>query len=180
VPELPSPYAVTQLLFPYAWGARYLHLVAQTGGTAAVQHRFTVTPTDTHTLMASRDRPADRLGAPGTVFAPAAPQGWTLIDENRLGAWGTFLLLAKLGGDVDRARELALGWMTDGFFLFDEGGGAATALVWRIELADAQTAQAVTEVAETLLGSNGVRRLETSVIIAKNDSGQPLDWAFLQ
>jgi hypothetical protein len=173
----PSPYSATRRAFPYEWGARYMHFSWQAGGSTSVSQRFASPPTTSRTLMASVDSALDPEAAPGVVTTVTAPPEWTPLADTTLGAWGTFLMLAKNTSDVDRARALALGWRADRFSIYGDAA-SATALVWRIEFSDAATAQAAASIALMGLGASSVRQFGSSMIIARTDGAQALDWAF--
>lgn len=156
-----------------------MHFTWQVGGVEAIGRRFASPPSDTRTLMASVNGALEPGAAPATVVAATAPPEWSLLADTTVGAWGMFLLLAKHAENLDRARELALGWRADGFFVFGDAG-TSTTLVWRTEFADEETAKAVAEIASTGLGAASVRRLGVGVVIAKTDAAfQTLDWAFV-
>lgn len=174
----PSPYTATRRAFPYEWGARYLHFTWRAGGAASVRRRFATPPATSRTLMASVDAAMEPEGAPPEVAVATPPPEWTPLGDTSIGAWGTFLLLAKNTTDLDGARALALGWRADGFFIFADASSSTT-LVWRIDFADQTTAGVVASIAATGLGTASVRQLGSRVVIAKTDGAQPIDWAFV-
>jgi hypothetical protein len=179
----PSPYTASWSIFPYQWGARYMHFTWAAGGLPAVRGRFASPPTTTRILMASVDRALDPDPATIPPPAPAATADWNLFASTELGAWGVFLFLEKqIAHDVDRARALALGWRGDEVWAY---AGASTspvapptAVVWRIDFADEATASGVASIAAGVVGSTGgVRQQGTRLVVARTDGTMPIDWA---
>jgi hypothetical protein len=177
----PSPHTASWQVFPYEWGARYIHLIWQAGGLQKVLGKFAAPPTASQVLMASDHEAADMSFTPGNLSAPIPPAEWTLLyhDPIVLGAWDTFLALAKQT-TLDKARTLALAWRSDQLWIY---GGAlpaapSTAVVWCIDFADEVTAATVATVGAGVVGEAGVRQQGVRVVLAKTDALLPLDWAF--
>jgi len=173
----PSPLTASTRAFPYEWGARYVYYTWTAGGMQAVHARFLSPPVTTRLLMASVQQALDAEPAPGTLPPPSPPAGWAAGDGSALGAWALFLMLARSApADLQGAQDVALAWRGDGFWIYDGPAGDG-AFVWRIDLADAGTADRVVALSSSL-GLANLRRVGTRVVLAKATDFQSLDWAF--
>jgi hypothetical protein len=176
--EEPSPYTATWNVLPYAWGARYMQFAWEQGGLTGVLERFASPPKTTHALMASVDGIAQPEPTPAVFTAPTASKPWTLLTENVLGAWGIFIAFAPQE-TPEAARALALAWRGDGLFVYVDAidETPSTAVVWRMEFADDASASMAEQVASEMIPPLEVRREGARVVLAKSNSGLPIDWA---
>lgn len=165
-------------LFPYAWGSRFLHLGWDASGHSGVLDLFASPPADTAVEMASVEARAPDVDSVAIV-APEAPTPWTLVGEDRIGAFGTFELLGK-STQIERARELALAWRGDELAVYvageeDPNHTNPTVVVWVGEFMDAPSAAA----AAGLLLTQGVTKLNgTRVTVAQASDASDVSWAF--
>jgi hypothetical protein len=170
--DAPSPYVASFRVFPYLWGARYLHFVWRAGGTAALVEQLAAPPVTTRVLMASLEQAAVEDFRPVAPSAPAAPESWTLVEEATLGAWGTFLILGRSAAR-ETARAIAHGWRGDGLWIY-ANADAVTAVAWRAEFADEATAVAAERVLATRF-EQGLVRDGTRLFLGL-PAGVALDW----
>jgi hypothetical protein len=168
--ESPSPYLAVTRAFPYAWGARYLHYLWRDGGMAAIDDAYAAPPDSTAQLMASESTPAEPLEVTLPELAEP-PSEWELLASHTLGGMVLFVVLGQTL-DIDRARELAVAWRGDGFGIYAEVESEETAAVWRIVMADAESAQAVADA----LGDAVVQG--DTVVAARTTGADALEWAY--
>lgn len=182
--ELDEEWTVTQLsrftsgtfVFPYAWGARYLSFVFDQEGQQGIAQRLVSPPKATHTLIASEhDAFAPEL-EPASIPFPAGPDEWLFQSRNTLGAWGVLLASARM--EADEAHALALAWRGDAFFIYAHTGQNWTAAVWKVELADAASAQLFANALRALGAGGESRVFGARVVFAANNGGQSMEWAF--
>ena len=96
IPALPMVLA-QNLVFPYAYGSRFVVALMREAGDRAVDWAFVDPPVSTEQIMNpqkyfNRDEPLDiRLpDAPGDI-----PEGWRLLDQSSLGQFNLGLFLAN-------------------------------------------------------------------------------------
>jgi hypothetical protein len=171
--EQPSPYAQVRVVFPYAWGGRYMQATWVDGGRDAVAERFASPPTQTRSLMVA-SAPADV--AARSFESPSAPAGLRLYAEDVGGAFTLFLYATTLT-DVASARELALEWRGDRMSIFATDDDAGTVVVWRIALASDAAAAEFAAAAGRVVASNEIRREGAEVVIAIADPVADVEWA---
>jgi hypothetical protein len=175
--EQPSPYFASFGVFPYAWGARFVHFTWRERGLSGQLARFAAPPETTHRLMAGVDGALEEDIEPTRPEEPPAPHTWTLQATDVLGAWGVFLFAAISATNLDQARSLALDWRGDGLFVYASESGS-TAVVWRIEVSDETRAASLATLARGGLGEGTVEAQATSVVIALTNGTEAIDWAF--
>jgi hypothetical protein len=169
----PSPYLASYASFPYAFGARRLWPRFMQRGPQAIADLFAAPPRDTRAFL----DPAGDADVPvwPAPAAPTPPPEWVLTHETTLGAWGTYLVLAKDPTTAD-ADALARSWRGDRFWVYRGTGAAATtALVWRIAFADEVTAHLFWQ---RSLPRFVHQRQGAEVVVVESDAALPLDWAF--
>jgi hypothetical protein len=174
----PSPILMAQYVFPYDWGARYVHLAWS--GHQSMLGLLAKPPETTHTILASVDRVTDDAFTPSDIAAPSAPDTWTELRAEVLGAFGTFLMLQKLAG-TEPARALALAWRGDRLSVYAgseaSGDQTTTAFVWSCEFdGDAHASDAGELLAHGLEGV-AVHVSGTRVTVAAADNGADVSWA---
>lgn len=122
-------------VFPYNQGYDFVNTLFEKGGYAAVDDAFRNLPVSTEQILHPEKYPDDR---PVTVtlpdLLPTLGEGWTLLDQNVMGEWYTYLILARgleLSthiGDQD-ASDAAAGWGGDTYAVYLSPAGDNTALV---------------------------------------------------
>jgi hypothetical protein len=182
--ELASPLAAGEFVFPYAFGARYVHHGWQASGHAGVLDLFASPPPTTHQLMQSVSSVLVDDFTPSTFASPAAPaEQWTEIGADSIGAFGTFLTLGRLA-DLEAARRSALSWRGDRLTFYAGTPTAArdprtTAVVWSVDFADAAVADSVALVLRGLGSPRAPARADgVRVTFAATDDGTLPEWAF--
>jgi hypothetical protein len=170
----PSPYLASYSAFPYEFGARLLWPRYVQRGPQAIAELFSAPPADTRALLdPGNDAAVPAWPAP---VAPAPPPEWALTQETTLGAWATYLFLARDGLTAD-AQLQALGWRGDRLWVYGGGDSAApaTALVWRLAFADEASAMLVSQRLSPPFAS---QRFGAELVIAATNAAAPIDWAF--
>jgi hypothetical protein len=168
--------ASSRMLFAYLYGARYLNHVFQTGGARAVADVWSSPPTTTYAFLASQDGVVEPDFEPVGFEAPEPPEGVTQTSQLPLGAWGLFVLLTKNGQSFEASGAGARAWRGDTYFSYEQGRAAAG--IWRIELADADTAE---RLASQLTSSKlRAEATATTLTLGVRDLELPIDWAFDQ
>lgn len=124
-------------MFPYSQGYDFVQSLYQSGGYAAVDQAYLNPPVSTEQIMHPERYPADQ---PVKVSLPDIQRylgaGWEELDNNTLGEWYTYLLLAygeqrnaRLNQDV--ASEAAEGWGGDQYVIYEQTQSHALVLVLR-------------------------------------------------
>lgn len=122
------PYMAADLYFPYENGMAFVEILYEQGGYEAVDAAYVDLPVSTEQILHPEKYPDDR---PITVTLPELEtvlgENWTLIDQNVMGEWYTYLILNKAYDESHRlsdrtADAAAAGWGGDayGFYLNDE------------------------------------------------------------
>jgi hypothetical protein len=177
-----SPLTAAWDAFPYAWGARFVHLGWDATGHAGVLELLAAPPGDTELVMASSKRLSTDVGAL-EIPVPAAPATWNLIGEEVLGAFGTFELAGRHPTNdstqtSDSAQSLALAWRGDRLSLFEDAN-ETLAVVWIAEFADAGAASSAADIiAPRSLGTTLVRTRDERLVVAVSSDISNLDWAY--
>jgi Zn-dependent peptidase ImmA (M78 family) len=124
------------LVFPYVDGLRLIAAIRRTNGWARVDELYQRPPLSTEQVM----HPARYFAGDKPVTIKAGPlrslgKGWTRVDEDVMGEFGTRLLLAQHGLPDPRAAEAAEGWGGDRYAAYAPApvAGAAEApltIVW--------------------------------------------------
>lgn len=172
--ESPSALAASQSLFAYAYGARYLNHVFQTGGPRGIADAWASPPTTTHELLASERKVFEPDFEPVEFEGPTLLGGVTPAFEFPLGAWGLFVLAAKRGFDFESASEAAQAWRGDTYFSYERDDDAAA--IWFVELADARTAE---DLAAQLRSSKiRTQAIGTTLTLGVGDPDLSIDLAF--
>lgn len=173
--EQESLYTASRRRFPYAYGSRYLYFAFETGGYPAVLERF-ASPPNTHTLMVSAAGIVEPSFVPTQLAAPAPAAEWTLLADDVLGAWGTFLCLLP-GSNEAKARRLAIAWRGDRLAVY-ERANTHTAVALRLHFSDASTATEAAAVLAYAFGPETTRTQGSYVLVARSSDRSPLEWAF--
>jgi hypothetical protein len=137
---------------------------------------------------------------------PMAPAEYNLVVATTLGAWTTYLILARvlavtvpslLTSEVEVVRELALAWRGDTLFVYTNVDpvttyrpgpiAPVTVLVWKVDFADEAAATAVGTRLRAVFGAGALGGfgtsvllggLGTSVTVSLSDREVHLGWAF--
>lgn len=173
-----SPLVAAREAFPYAWGARYLSFDWDTTGHDGVLALLQAPPTATHALIASTSAVVTDGFIPTEFEPPVEPAGWTRLGDEKLGAFGTFLLFGRL--DQMDAEALALDWRGDRLFVetgVAPSGATGTVAVWYADFASAIAASDVSNRLNAMGFLQVVRG--TRLIAAKSARGDiDLSWVF--
>jgi hypothetical protein len=130
-------YLKQDFLFPYQQGMEFVQSIYDRGGLAAVDAVYQDPPQSTEQILHPDKYPRD---IPEEVTLPdlgsVLGEAWVQIDDNVMGEWYTFLILAY-GSDPDyrlplsTARQAAAGWKGDAYTVYQSKGSSAAALVFR-------------------------------------------------
>ncbi len=137
--QFPPPYVVRDGNFPYVEGAVFVQALYDRGRWARVNQAYDQLPQSTEQIL-----------HPSKYFAGESPavvretdleevlgDGWRLLENNSLGEWMTYLLLAY-GADVEAqiaestAASAAAGWGGDRYLVYyhDQNGHTVLAARW--------------------------------------------------
>jgi hypothetical protein len=122
--ELPD-FLLQDFFFPYQQGRDFVERYYEAGGWARVDEVWRDPPTSTEQILHPEkyDRRENPLPVPRPALTDTLGAGWRLLEENNLGEWYTYLILAY-GEDVDfrlpesRAERAAAGWGGDAYAAF--------------------------------------------------------------
>jgi hypothetical protein len=112
------------LYFPYRTGYEFVMSLLDKGGQAAVDAAYTNPPVSTEQIMHPERYPNDKPVAVSLPdLLPALGQGWTKLDQDVMGEFYTYLLLAKGSDTAARlsettARTAAEGWGGDAYAIY--------------------------------------------------------------
>jgi len=122
-------------VFPYDEGYLFVEYLFNAGGWAAVDAAFADPPVSTEQILHPEKYPND---APAPVslpdLLPILGSGWELIDDNVMGEWYTYLILAH-GTDPgarlpdDQAAAAAAGWGGDRYVVYHNRVSGETVMV---------------------------------------------------
>jgi hypothetical protein len=153
-----SPDFISEdFLFPYEYGFAFVQYLYDRGGWEAVDQVYANLPLSTEQILHPEQYPADK---PIPITLPdlveVLGEGWMEIDQDVMGEWYTYLILAygldeDARLDEDEAAEAAEGWGGDAFSVLYHEETSATVMVLRtlwessveaVEFADAFQAYA--------------------------------------
>jgi hypothetical protein len=136
-------------LLPYALGGRYVADRYLARDVRAIEALYAAPPL---TLLAWLEEPAARgvdletLPEPLDCGTPAAPDGYELLLEDRLGFAGLLAFHVGLGQSAEDAYALALRWRSDRVSSYASTDDPdAVAITWRIRLPSASAALQLAE-----------------------------------
>ena len=149
-------------LFPYTKGYEFVSFLYKKGGFPAVDAAYLNPPVSTEQIL-HPDRYPDELPIPVTLpdLLPVLGNGWNLLDQNVMGEWYTYLILAYGLTPNARLSELTAGravtgWGGDAYAVYLSPTGDATALVlstvWDSLTEASEFAEAFTEYATARFG----------------------------
>jgi hypothetical protein len=120
------PYMAADLVFPYEKGLAFVEQLYDQGGYAAVDRAYQDLPVSTEQILHPEKYPGD---TPSVVALPdlgsILGESWSLLDQNVMGEWYTFLILNKGYEEASRldqetAAEAAEGWGGDAYAFYQD------------------------------------------------------------
>lgn len=124
-------------LFPYDQGYTFVETLYNEGGWQAVDDAYANPPVSTEQILHPEKYPSDtpvKVNMPD--FKSMLGSGWSELDNNVMGEWYTYLILAQ--GDSDRirmdeetARAAAEGWGGDAYLYYADDDSEGYLFVWR-------------------------------------------------
>ncbi|MDX1599913.1 MAG: hypothetical protein R3191_00205 [Anaerolineales bacterium] len=136
--QFPPPYALPDGSFPYTEGLEFIEFMHARGNWARVDRVYEDLPDSTEQIL----HPQKYLQQEPPVevqlvdLSPTLGEGWRVVEQDTLGEWTTFLLLAY-GADIPSqieipvAEQAAAGWGGDRYAVYFHGGTQQTILVAR-------------------------------------------------
>lgn len=134
-----SPYLASFATFPYAAGVGPAEQAWSESGLHFAERQFSDPPLTSLAALADSYGIDVSTKPPADLLAPTLPDGFTLIDDTRLGAFVLELFLHRHGLLVSASRRRALDWRTDRLWVY-AGPEESTAFLWEIELQQASAA----------------------------------------
>ena len=157
------PFMQEDFLFPYNQGYEFVNYLYEEGGFPAVDEAYRNLPVSTEQILHPDLFPNETpIAVTLPDLLPVLGADWTLLDENTLGEWYTYLILAR---GVDTATQLAdtdaadatAGWGGDAYAVYLSPAGDATALIlstlWDTSTDAGEFAQAFEDYATARFGS---------------------------
>ncbi len=124
------------LLFPYQYGYDFVQTLFDRGGWDAVNRAYKNPPVSTEQILHPERYPED---VPSLVnlpdILPILGNGWELVDQDVVGEWYTYLILA-FGLDenarisTSRAARAAEGWAGDAYAVYYQDQNEAAAMIY--------------------------------------------------
>jgi hypothetical protein len=133
--QQPPPYLQEDVNFSYKQGLAFVQAIYDRGKWEAVNQVYDDPPTTTEQILHSEKYFKKEVSMP--VEIPALEQGlggdWKMIENNVLGEWDTYLVLAypansKIPTDLKAANKAAAGWGGDRYKVYYSPGENKTAL----------------------------------------------------
>ncbi|TLN25450.1 hypothetical protein FDZ74_02330 [bacterium] len=180
-------------LFAYDQGANFVLKFYQDGGYAEVDKLYQNPPVSTEQILHPERYPNDKPQAVELPdFSASLGSGWEEIDNNTVGEWYTYLILAY--GDQADARldettasQAAEGWGGDKYVVYAGPGGNDAALVYQSQWDTGTDSDEFWQAFQTYANDrwgkadqSGTDRLEWTattdgaVLLQRNASGQVL------
>jgi hypothetical protein len=157
------PFMQEDLSFPYQTGMEFVQSLYDSGGWDGVDAAYQNLPDSTEQILHPDRYPDDQ---PIQVDIPEITStlgsGWHMLEENTIGEWYTYLILAKgidPSGQLDDqdARSAAEGWGGDRYVVFYNEDSQETVLVvhyqWDTDRDARQFADAFRESTNSLYGN---------------------------
>jgi len=129
----PSPYLASFTTFPYAVGVGAAAQAWSPTGPHFDERQFTNPPLTTLQALGESYALDVTAAEPPALDAPAVADGYTLLDETRLGSFLFELFLHRHGLGSEDARAYALDWLTDRLWIY-AGPDQGTRFLWELEL----------------------------------------------
>ena len=157
------PFMQEDFLFPYNQGYEFVNYLYEEGGFPAVDEAYRNLPVSTEQILHPDLFPNETpIAVTLPDLLPVFGSGWTLLDENTLGEWYTYLVLAR-GIDPETqlndgdAANAAAGWGGDAYAVYLSPAGDAAALIlstlWDTSTDTGEFAQAFEDYATARFGS---------------------------
>jgi hypothetical protein len=176
------PYLQEDMGFPYQTGMEFVQHLYDDGGWESVNAAYANLPDSTEQIMHPERYPDDQpIEVSLPAFTSTLGSGWQMLDEDVIGEWYTYLILAKgiepAGWiDDDDARTAAEGWGGDRYTIFYNESTAQTVVVvhwvWDTERDSEQFASAFRESTTGLFG--GPTSNEGGLTTWESDEGYTL------
>ncbi len=122
-------YLQKDLLFPYQFGLEFVYSLNDKGGYALVDQAFRNPPKTTEQILHPDKFPAEgAINVSLPNVQSVLPETWVKIDENMLGEWYSYLVMAyghekQFALPESTARTAAAGWGGDRYALFVDPSG---------------------------------------------------------
>ena len=152
------PFLRADLYFPYEKGLAFVEHLFELGGFGAVDEAYQNLPVSTEQILHPERYPAD---VPQSVSLPdlgnLLGEDWELFDQNVMGEWYSYLILAKAYQESHQipervAEEAAAGWGGDAYaFYLNEKDQSVTFVmesVWDTEKDADEFAEAFSDYAD--------------------------------
>jgi hypothetical protein len=130
-------YMKEDFVFPYQYGYTFVEGIYNKGGWQAVDNAFKNPPVSTEQILHPEKYPSDK---PVKVEMPDVAgmlgEGWSELENNVMGEWYTYLILAlgrsdKIQMDQDTAKTAAAGWAGDTYLYYAKDDSSDYLFTWR-------------------------------------------------
>ncbi|MFW5713506.1 MAG: hypothetical protein ACOCYU_02425, partial [Brevefilum sp.] len=118
------PYIAADLGFPYEKGLAFIDYLYNQNGFEVVNQAYQNLPQSTEQILHPERYPDDKpIDVTLPDLTPILGEDWSLLDQNVMGEWYTFLILNKGYEESnrlseDRASEAAAGWGGDAYAFY--------------------------------------------------------------
>jgi hypothetical protein len=143
-----APAFIAQdFLFPYEEGYEFVQVLYDQGGWQAVDLAYANPPVSTEQILHPERYPDDRpipVNLPD--LGPSLGSGWEMIDQDVMGEWYTFLILAygldeSARQDEKKAAKAAEGWGGDAYQVYYHPDKGETLMVLQTKWESTREAQ---------------------------------------
>jgi hypothetical protein len=137
-----SSYLTTSLIFPYDYGGRYIYWQLEAGGRSNIDGLFTSPPPATLPYNLSQTGIIDTVLSPVADPTPTPDAGFSLFEDDSLGAWLTYETVRTAGGNSTNADAInyAGDWRGDHLWIYSDGTANNVAFIWKVRWATASAA----------------------------------------
>jgi hypothetical protein len=118
------PFMQEDFLFPYNQGYEFVNFLFEEGGFPAIDAAYATPPVSTEQIL-HPDLYPNETPVPVTLpdLLPTLGADWTLLDDNVMGEWYTYLILARgvqpaSPLNVEEAADAAAGWGGDAYAVY--------------------------------------------------------------
>ncbi|MFP3855086.1 MAG: hypothetical protein ACLFWD_12420 [Anaerolineales bacterium] len=130
--QFPPPYSLPDSAFPYDQGLAFVEFLYERGNWAEVNQAYQRLPDSTEQILHPEKYLTGEapMSLPEVDLNPILGEEWRLVEDNRLGEWTTYLLLAYSADlpaqiELSEAETAAAGWGGDRYLVYvDRDGGA--------------------------------------------------------
>lgn len=129
------PFMQEDFVFPYNRGYEFVNFLFEEGGFPAVDAAYLDPPVSTEQILHPDLYPNETpISVTLPDLLPVLGEGWTQIDDNVMGEWYTYLILARSVNpaaqlDPEEAAAAAAGWGGDAYTVYLSPAGDTVALV---------------------------------------------------